>query len=88
MIALVVCTNVGVLAIPADARPEYEICVHYDVDLTLHCANLPHIKKINIPPANDTVLPVYVGICCRVSRKQCSSYNHSGAYNKCSADTK
>ena len=45
MIALVVCTNVGVLVIPADARPGYEICVHYDVDLTVHGANLPHIKK-------------------------------------------
>ena len=87
MIAPVVCTDVGVLAIPADARPEYEICVHYDVDLTLHGANLSHIKENNIPLANDTV-PVYVGTCCRVSRKQCSSYNHSGAYNKCSADTK
>ena len=42
---IVVCTNVGVLVYPADARPEYEICVHYDVDLTLHGANLPHIKK-------------------------------------------
>ena len=45
MIALV-CTDVGVLVIPADARPEYKICVHYDVDLTLHCANLPHTKTI------------------------------------------
>ena len=59
MIAPVVCTDVGVLVIPADARPEYETCVHHDVVLTLHCANLPHTKK-KIPPANGTV-PVYVG---------------------------
>ena len=46
MIAPVVCTDVGVLVIPADARPKIGTCVHYDVDLTLHCANLPHTKTI------------------------------------------
>ena len=45
MIALV-CTYVGVFVIPADARPEDETCVHCDVDMTLHCANLPNTKTI------------------------------------------
>ena len=39
-------TYVGVLVILADAKPEDETCVHYDVDLTLHCASLPHTKTI------------------------------------------
>ena len=34
------------LVILTDARPKIATCVHYDVDLTLHCANLPHTKTI------------------------------------------
>ena len=37
---------VGVLDILTDARPKIATCVHYDVDLTLHCANLPHAKTM------------------------------------------
>ena len=33
------------LVIPANARSGYETCVHYNVDLTLHSANIPHTKK-------------------------------------------
>ena len=44
MIAFV-CKYGGVLVIPVNAGPEYETCVHYDVDWTLHCANLPHKKS-------------------------------------------
>ena len=47
MIALV-CKDVGVLVILTDARPKIETCVHYDVGLTLHYANLPHTKTIFI----------------------------------------
>ena len=35
---------VGVLVIPANARPGYETCGHYDVNLKSHCTNLPHTK--------------------------------------------
>ena len=34
------------MAIPADAKPEDETCVPYDVDWTLHCSNLPHTKTM------------------------------------------
>ena len=37
---------VGVLVIVTDARRKIATCVHYDVDLTLHCANLHHTKTI------------------------------------------
>ena len=45
MIALV-CKYVGVLDILTDARPKIATCVHYYVDLMLHCANLPHAKTM------------------------------------------
>ena len=44
--SVMVCTDVGMLVILTDASPEYETCVHYDVELTLHYANLPHTKTI------------------------------------------
>ena len=46
LVIALVCTDVGVLVILTDARPKIATCVHYDVDLTLHCANLHHTKTM------------------------------------------